>query len=78
MSKIKRFSCYLINKIKQMPRCVLIGDIILILIGGGLIVHHYVKKAEMIAIAKAHQADMEAEVRYDDKDHHIKTITFEY
>lgn len=32
----------------------------------------------MIKVAKEHQKEMDEEVRYGDKDHHIKTITYEW
>ncbi len=41
-------------------------------------IHSEQEKAEMIKIAKAHQKEMDEEVRYGDKDHHIKTITYEW
>lgn len=36
------------------------------------------EKMEMIKIAKDHQKEMDEEVRYGDKDHHIKSITYEW
>ena len=41
-------------------------------------IHSKQEKAEMIKIAKSHQKEMDEEVRYGDKDHHIKTITYEW
>ena len=41
-------------------------------------IHSEHEKAEMIKIAKAHQKEMDEEVRYGDKNHHIKTITYEW
>ena len=35
-------------------------------------------KEYMIKIAKDHQKEMDESVRYGDKDHHIKTITYEW
>ncbi|MGX5378036.1 DUF1310 family protein [Ligilactobacillus sp. LYQ135] len=36
------------------------------------------EKEEMIKIAKEHQKEMDEAVRYGDKDHHIKSITYEW
>ncbi|KRM51743.1 hypothetical protein [Ligilactobacillus araffinosus] len=35
-------------------------------------------KEYMIKVAKDHQKEMDESVRYGDKDHHIKTITYEW
>ncbi len=54
---------------------------VLVIITGGytiMRIHSEQEKAEMIKIAKAHQKEMDEEVRYGDKDHHIKTITYEW
>ncbi|MGX5378053.1 DUF1310 family protein [Ligilactobacillus sp. LYQ135] len=36
------------------------------------------EKEYMIKVAKAHKEEMDKEVRYGDKDHHIKSITYEW
>ena len=36
------------------------------------------EKEEMIKIAKEHQKEMDEEVKYGDKEHHIKSITYEW
>lgn len=36
------------------------------------------EKEYMIKVAKEHQKEMDEQVRYGDKDHHIKTITYEW
>ena len=36
------------------------------------------EKEYMIKVAKEHRKEMDESVRYGDKDHHIKTITYEW
>lgn len=40
--------------------------------------HQREEKMEMIKIAKDHKKEMDEQVRYGDKDNHIKTITYEW
>ena len=68
----------LIYKIKNAKLSTKVTLIILLVIGGGLTLNHIKQKQEMIEIAKAHKEEMDKEVRYGDKDHHIKSITYEW
>ena len=56
--------------------------LILLICGGGIYMqienHQREEKMEMIKIAKDHKKEMDEQVRYGDKNHHIKTITYEW
>lgn len=51
-----------------------------ILFLGGIFIENSKEEqhTEMIRIAKDHKKEMDREVRYGDKDHHIKSITYEW
>lgn len=68
----------LIYKIKNAKLITKILLIILLITGGGLTLNHISQKEEMIKIAKEHKKEMDEEVRYGDKEHHIKSITYEW
>lgn len=66
------------NKFKVLL-CILLPILAILLIGGVIVENQKEEQHnEMIRIAKEHEADMNKEVRYGDKDHHIKTITYEW
>lgn len=75
---MKKIFKNLIYKIKNAKLITKIFLIILLITGGGLTLNHIIQKEEMIKIAKEHKKEMDEEVRYGDKDHHIKTITYEW
>ena len=67
------------KKIFWIPLSILL---ILLICGGGIYMqienHQREEKMEMIKIAKDHKKEMDEQVRYGDKDNHIKTITYEW
>ena len=67
------------KKIFWIPLSILL---ILLICGGGIYMqienHQREEKMEMIKIAKDHKKEMDEQVRYGDKDHHIKTITYKW
>ena len=66
------------NKIKILL-CILLPVSVILLIGGVIVENQKEEQYnKMVRIAKEHEADMNKEVRYGDKDHHIKTITYEW
>lgn len=66
------------NKFKVLL-CILLPISTILLIGGVIVENQKEEQYnEMIRIAKEHEADMNKEVRYGDKNHHIKTITYEW
>lgn len=66
------------NKFKILL-CILLPVSVILLIGGVIVGNQKEEQYnEMVRIAKEHEADMNKEVRYGDKDHHIKTITYEW
>lgn len=72
------------KKIKHRKTILIISGVILViaLCIGGIYMqienHQREEKLEMIKIAKDHQKEMDEQVRYGDKNHHIKTITYEW
>lgn len=78
LNYLKKLLKSLINFISNMKLGTKIILIILLLVGGGMTVKHIEQKEEMIKIAKEHKQEMDKEVRYGDKDHHIKSITYEW
>ena len=69
---------YMRKKVKVLL-CILLPVSAILLIGGVIVENQKEEQHnEMIKIAKEYKADMDKEVRYGDKDHHIKTITYEW
>lgn len=75
MKKILKKLIYQIKNTKLITKIFLI---ILLLVGGGLTANHFVQKEYMIKVAKDHKKEMDQEIRYGDKNHHIKTITYQW
>ena len=72
------------KKVKHRKTILIISGVILaiVLCIGGIYTqienHQREEKMEMIKFAKDHEKEMNEEVCYGDKDHHIKSITYEW